>query len=203
MPRIKKPKKSPQNCPEPRNGAMQVKQPPRNFYFSLIHRFFEPLVTLFLLGKHRGRGEPAPRQPGTLRSVLSDLAFICDYKKGGATTTAIGLEGGLEDAYVFWVAANISSADKIAPFLRGVLSTMHGFAALSGTVLEERKREFVHHCVDFAKPRVKKERNLLVKYIKQCRSLLDLEKSETGTLLTPFLSAYASIDHFACSSRPE
>lgn len=65
-----------------------------------IHRFYEPLVLLFTLGRTRADRTPEdPRMDMTSLSIrdarrkfLKALAYAYDYEKGGDTVTAIGLE---------------------------------------------------------------------------------------------------------------
>ena len=66
-----------------------------------LSRFHEPLVLLFTLGRTRGErtcGVSAREDLAHLpiqdvrRTFLSDLAYMCDYDKGGKTVTAIGLQ---------------------------------------------------------------------------------------------------------------
>jgi hypothetical protein len=96
----------------------------------LLHRFYEPLGLLYALGKTRGehtpRTSPSHEQVDSFsalelkREFLNELAFLCDYKKGGDTVTALAL-GQTPQGYVFWVAANKCPRTRIVPFLRELL----------------------------------------------------------------------------------
>jgi hypothetical protein len=99
----------------------------------LLHRFYEPLGLLFALGKARGERthktlpslehvDSWPAQE-VKRQFLDELAFLCDYEKGGDTVTAIGL-GETPQGYIFWVAANKCPETLIVPFLERLLSTL-------------------------------------------------------------------------------
>src|ERR1700761_7222066 len=80
-----------------------------------LSRFYEPLILLFTLGSTRGehRCDTTPERlyaselsiKDLRRRFLSELAYICDYDKGGETVAAIGLQS-TPQCYVFWVAAN-------------------------------------------------------------------------------------------------
>ncbi|KAH7096057.1 hypothetical protein FB567DRAFT_48376 [Paraphoma chrysanthemicola] len=99
----------------------------------LLHRFYEPLGLLSALGQ--ARGEHTHTTPPSLghvdsltheqlrRQFLNELAFLCDYKKGGDSCTAIAL-GQNPQGYVFWVAANKCPERLIIPFLESLLEML-------------------------------------------------------------------------------
>jgi hypothetical protein len=101
----------------------------------LLHRFYEPLGLLSALGKARGEHThktlPSFEQADSLtaqqlrRQFLDELAFLCDYKKGGNSCTAIAL-GQTPQHWVFWVAANKCPERSIVPFLTELLKILEG-----------------------------------------------------------------------------
>lgn len=67
----------------------------------LLRRFYQPLVLLCTLGQTRGDPDCASLFQDDIadrslqdvrRTFLTNLAYMCDYDKGGNTVTAIGLE---------------------------------------------------------------------------------------------------------------
>jgi hypothetical protein len=123
----------------------------------LHYRFYEPLVLLYTLGSTRGdRSHDNPITwtsslsiRDARRQFLTDLAYACDYKKGGDTVTAIGLQGTPE-ANVFWVASNNDPVDKIAPFLKELLTILANNSEDEKT-LEEIVSQM---CINFASLRI-------------------------------------------------
>jgi hypothetical protein len=109
--------------------------PTSNLAPKLLHRFYESLGFLFALGKARGEHThktlPSLEQVDSLtaqqlkRQFLDELAFLCDYKKGGDSCTAIVL-GQTPQHYVFWVAANKCPERLIIPFLVELLKILEG-----------------------------------------------------------------------------
>jgi hypothetical protein len=101
----------------------------------LLHRFYEPLGLLFALGTARGEHThktlPSFEQVESFttqqlrRQFLNELAFLCDYKKGGDSCTAIAL-GQTPQHWVFWVAANKCPERLIIPFLIELLKILEG-----------------------------------------------------------------------------
>jgi hypothetical protein len=101
-----------------------------NLSNKLLHRFYEPLGLVSALGKTRGEHThkilPSHEQVDSFsalelkRQFLDELAFLCDYKKGGETVTAVAL-GQTPQGYIFWVAANKCPERRIVPFLTELL----------------------------------------------------------------------------------
>jgi hypothetical protein len=126
-----------------------------------MHRFYEPLVLLYTLGQTRGERLLTEDRTNSLllltrdirRRYLSDLAYICDYEKGGETVTAIGLERTPEH-HIFWIAANSSPATKIAPFLRDLLSRLASVASAPATAIDKEIEAIAKICIKFGTPRI-------------------------------------------------
>lgn len=142
-------------------------------YFRLLARFYEALVLLALLrpvvGPHVVSQLKRFNIKDTRRLFLKNLAFLCDYKKGGDTTTAIAVEDR-EDCYVFWVATNEGAKDKVIQFLGDILERVKSAAGLPN------ERDAVERALavsaQFAHPRIKKEAGILRNAAIQCSSLL-------------------------------
>lgn len=152
-----------------------------------IRRFYEPLVLLETLGTTRGeRTTPISNQEDLSllaikdlrRRFLTELAYVCDYDKGGDTVTAIGLEA-TPQGYVFWVAANTCPVKKVIPFLRSLLLDLKGIAANSSE-LETHISDLAKTCIEFARLRIKKYLQLIRKLIRECSASLQSRKSDEG-----------------------
>jgi hypothetical protein len=123
-------------------NAASPKQPRLDPQTRLLSRFYEPLVLLYTLGRTRGeRTCPTmtPREdlahlPLTdlRRMFLDELAYMCDYDKGGETVTALGLEFTPERC-IFWVATNAGAKAKIIDFLVSLLTKIMQVSAVSNT----------------------------------------------------------------------
>jgi hypothetical protein len=128
---------------------------------NVLHRFYEPLGLLYALGRTRGehttKTPPSSEQidsftPEELRRrFLSELAFLCDHKKGGDSVTAIGLEQ-TPQGYVFWVAANTCPKTKIVPFITKLLSRLKDTSRQTDDQLSE---EIFTTSVTFARAKIK------------------------------------------------
>ncbi|GKU15450.1 unnamed protein product [Fusarium langsethiae] len=86
----------------------------------ILSRLFENLALFYILRRVDGPHAVTAHVPATLqdarRRFLKNLSYVCDYRKGGDTTTSIALEGKQKSA-VFWIAANSTPNDKVIAFL--------------------------------------------------------------------------------------
>ncbi|EQK99734.1 hypothetical protein OCS_04550 [Ophiocordyceps sinensis CO18] len=107
-------------------------------YARALARLYEPMILLDILGKDCAPQVTTRYTPGSLvgarRCFLRNLAVMCDYTKGGATTTAIALEEG-PAYFTFWLATNHdSSAAAAAGFLKDVLARLMAVCDAAGDV---------------------------------------------------------------------
>ncbi|KAI1165423.1 hypothetical protein F5B18DRAFT_169012 [Nemania serpens] len=154
----------------PSNGIVQDRK-----YFQLWRRFYEPLVILKILGNTRGEHSSPPRESPAHR-FLDNLAYLCDHDKGGSTTSAVGLENAPE-RFNFWVASNDpKQSAKSALFLEFIL---HDIRTIADSLEGEKaslQGKLVRRCLEFAKPRVKKEARLLTREITKCMRFFSSSK---------------------------
>jgi hypothetical protein len=155
----------------------------------LNSRFYEPLVLLHVLDRSdQQRVSRCPSEDPLTpqlqlrelrRTFLDQLAYVCDYVKGGDTVTAIALEAQ-PSGVTFWVASNIEPSARTISFLRGILCTLQGLATSPSedlkTVVED---EITRSCIAFNLKRVKAYQILMQKPLQQClTSLRSSEKTE-------------------------
>ncbi|RAL16904.1 nucleic acid/nucleotide deaminase domain-containing protein [Aspergillus homomorphus CBS 101889] len=164
--------------------------PPRlDAYQRRLGRFYEPLFLLRVLGQTRGQhiaGSPdASLEQARQRRFLRNLAFVCDFTKGGISCTAIGLEDS-ETCYNFWISSN-TSVDKIVEFAKNALSHLKRTATVTGDIIEQDKAIFTRFCLDFAISRVKKERQCLFQAIKQCYPIPGSVKTKQDQVIKVWL----------------
>ncbi|KAI1115432.1 hypothetical protein F5Y14DRAFT_129187 [Nemania sp. NC0429] len=154
----------------PSNGAVQDRK-----YFQLWRRFYEPLVILKILGNTRGEHSP-PLRESPVHRFLDNLAYLCDHDKGGSTTSAVGLEDA-PDRFNFWVASNDpKQSAKSALFLSFVLHDVRTIADAPDAGKAALQGKLVRRCLEFAKPRVKKEARLLSREIIRCARFFSSSK---------------------------
>jgi hypothetical protein len=147
----------------PRADSVLPNHPRTNPQERLLGRFYEPLVLLYTLGPTRGDHVPTavPLRDNIAhlplldlrRMFLSDLAYICDYDKGGETVTVIGLQS-TPQKHIFWVASNVGSKMKTIKFLRSLLTQIVHISATPDTA--NHAAELASQCVAFATPRIRK-----------------------------------------------
>ncbi|KAL2871437.1 nucleic acid/nucleotide deaminase domain-containing protein [Aspergillus lucknowensis] len=164
--------------------------PPRlNPYHRLLARFYEPLFLLKALGETRGgHSNELPSRDADQerkRTFLKNLAYVCDFEKGGETTTAIALEE-LPDCYRFWVASN-KGAEELVDFLNKVLNTLRRAGSSASLDPQAIERNLVQDCVDFASRRIAKERKFLQREAEKCIASLIKPRSEAAEELCRWL----------------
>ncbi|KAI8944734.1 hypothetical protein F4801DRAFT_172088 [Xylaria longipes] len=136
-------------------------------YSKLWNRFYEPLILLRVLGQTRGDHSPRLQEQPLYR-VLNNLSYLCDYDKGGSTTTAIGLEDD-PAKYKFWVASNdAKKAAANAKFLKYALSDVKAIITVAERSRTEAAERFICRCLGHAKKRIEKEVKLLRREIQNC-----------------------------------
>lgn len=91
-------------------------------------QFFESELLLYVLENIRGEHKKRQNYHGELdqdetelrRSFVDKPAYICDFRKGGSTVTALALQR-TNQGVVFWLAANETVKVEVIIFLRNVL----------------------------------------------------------------------------------
>lgn len=175
--------------------AAQRRRPRLDAYDRLINRFYEPLVLLRALGKTRGQhttiAEASGDQQQARRQLLDNLAYLCDYDKGGPTTAAVALEEQ-NDCYVFWVASNDPRIQEtVLPFLRSVVDDLHRLTHESN---EEHQRRFAQRCVAFSERRVRKEMGILRHLVQDYNNHLQEVPSEMDRRISRWLNGFVGLD---------
>lgn len=163
---------------------VRVGQPRFDPYTRLLHRLFEPLILLSVLGVTRGaHSTTTQRDAGpndkARRRLLQNLSYMCDFDKGGPSTTSIGLEEQ-EDRYNFWVSSNKAFAEKIVSFLDSIIEYLRDMTKMETKPTEDTVRTLVNKSIIFAKKRITKESRLFSQAINRCFKYLDPETSPTG-----------------------
>ncbi len=153
----------------------------------LKSRFYEPLVLLHVLDRNGQRHTlrcpsedlVAPQQQlrELRRTFLGQLAYVCDYTKGGDTVTAMALEKQ-PSGTVFWVASNTKPSASVIDFLRGILRTLQ---RLEFSPPEEQiiiEDDIAQRSIEFNLKRVKAYQVLMKRPLQTCLASL----RSSGTL---------------------
>lgn len=150
------------------------REPGKNDYFKFLRRFYEPMNLVYALGKTRGEHTRTSQDDGTdqfkRRQSLNDLAYICDFWKGGDTTTAIAVED-CADQYIFWFALNATGAvaDRVERFLGTSLSIIQqSLVHETDAAREQSIQRLTADCMQAANDRVSTELRYLRHNIKSC-----------------------------------
>jgi hypothetical protein len=166
----------------------RVGRPRLDPYQRLLGRFYEQLFLLNALGQTRGNHTTSSFELDAARAqrrrFLQNLCYICDFKKGGSTCTAIGLqEHGT--GYNFCVASN-NETDKIAAFLQKVLKFLRAIAHQAGSNDACRESKFFQLCIGFAAERIKEESKCLRRNVKDCLSKLNRQNAVCVSIPFPY-----------------
>lgn len=154
----------------------------------LLSRFYEPLLLLGALGQTHGNHTTVPRElnpeRARRRKFLQNLSYICDYKKGGESCTAVGLEDS-DTCYNFWVASNADNS-TIVDFLKDVLSTLQVITNQPSLEFgSSQTADFVKFCIGFAANRVKEETRCLFRAARECCRSLEALNTDPGLYPLP------------------
>lgn len=165
---------------------MPAKTPRFDPYQKLFYRLYEAILLLATLNKSQGphliRYHDASDILAIRRRFLDNLAFICDYKKGGDTATALAVED-TQEHFMFWIAMNTVPDENtnVVRFLRAVLYILRGAAALPVEETGELENAVLRLCIDFAGRRLFKVSRMLSSAAKRSIALLKSEQGPTGT----------------------
>jgi hypothetical protein len=192
--RSKRRRSSMQNGLFEKQSSLSTKKPRLDPQTRQLSRFYEPLVLLHTLGRTRGKHSCATLSAHknvchlplkeVRRKFLNELAYMCDYDKGGDTVTAIGLES-TPQRYVFWVASNSCPKRKIIPFLVSLLATLKHTLGATGKQSTQSAEEMAIRCVGFATPRVKKYKIHLNPLLRKCVKWLATTERDDGMCSKP------------------
>ncbi|KAK7746077.1 hypothetical protein SLS62_009537 [Diatrype stigma] len=188
-----------QRLPRPRKLAGNTNSPPpKGNYAKLIRRFYESLTLLNILGQARGLRDVNPGRAYTSeerrRRLLRNLSYLCDYNKGGDTTTAIALEEQC-DRFSFWVASNSNDANSMTEFLQRTLAEIKIIIHLPSDQRVLSESAFTQTCIRFAQLRVRKEIKWLTKEIRNCERYLDLNPNSDDVALRSWLRQFLEGDY--------
>lgn len=108
-------------------------------------QFYESQLLLYVLGQVRGERRNRQNYHGELdqddaelrRSFVDQLAYICDFKMGGTTVTALALQKTYQ-GIIFWLAANETVKPEVRDFLGEVLRLLRDIEGSSKKAAETK-----------------------------------------------------------------
>ncbi|KAJ4136173.1 hypothetical protein NW768_003781 [Fusarium equiseti] len=166
-----------------------VGKPRLDKYGKILSRLFENLALFHVLKRVDGPPLISAHVPATIqdarRRFLKNLSYICDYRKGGDTTTSMALEQKTHNC-VFWIAANSAPNDKVIVFLGEVLEMLKNEPKGTETEQKALGLRLAKKCADFAAPRLKKESKLLHRAVRYCEKYL---RADTAVAQKPGVKA--------------
>ncbi|KAF4980989.1 hypothetical protein FZEAL_3104 [Fusarium zealandicum] len=155
--------------------------PPRlNPYNKILSRLFEFLALFCILKKVDGPHSITLDPPNlqARRRFLRNLCFICDYQKGGDTTTAIAVQAR---PVKFWVAMNSTPNYQALAFLAGILDELKGVPEAPEAEHDSIADVVKQKCASFAAPRLKKECKILSNAARDCEKYLEAHAADVQT----------------------
>lgn len=152
-------------------------------------QFYESQLLLYVLEKVRGEHKKRQNYHGELdqdetelrRSFVDKLAYICDFKKGGSTVTALALQKTYQGV-IFWLAANETVKPKVIDFLRRVLQLLKKVE--DGASRKATETQLLALIVPFNKDRLEYYWSALLKYLPLCIERLEVLEGSTSELLS-------------------
>lgn len=162
----------------------RVGRPRLDPYQRFLSRFYEQLFLLDALGQTRGEHLTSSSELDHARLIrrrfLQNLCFICDFKKGGSTCTAIALEE-LDTGYTFFISSN-KETGRIAAFVQSVLGILRAVALQNGTNEAYTESKLFKLCISFAAQRIKEEGKCLRREVQYCLRKIDIQQTGSGVL---------------------
>lgn len=162
---------------------MARKTPRFDPHVRVLSRFYETLILLSLIGSVQGPHLAINHDPSSLsatrRRFLRNLAFVCDFDKGGRSTSAIAVEEDV-NCYRFWLASNEGADDRVAEFLASVLEKLRHIVGLPLDEREGHEAEFAERCANFSSLRLRKETRILENTARRCRTFAEADPTHYG-----------------------
>ncbi|KAF4773046.1 hypothetical protein HER10_EVM0001360 [Colletotrichum scovillei] len=174
-------------------------------YARLRFRLYEALVLLSIIrpigGPHIVSQLGTYTTQGVQRRFFKNLAFLCDYKKGGSTATAIAVED-CYDCYVFWVASNEGAGDKVVDFLEDVLKILRMFCeSINDMDRATAEEALLVRCTALASDRLRQEARILRNSARKCRLSLENSDEEIDARVVKWLQQFESMSPFTTLCR--
>lgn len=163
-----------------------AKTPRRDQYQRLIFRLYGALFFLQILGHIRAPGTVINldffTDLGIRRRFLSNLTFLCDYAKGGSSTTAIAVENSYS-GNLFWISSNQGTSEIVVAFLKPFMLSPKEFHIQPKHPNAEAKHELLQTSIRFSDYRIRKQTQALANTASRCQTrLVENKVAEEGEI---------------------
>lgn len=154
-------------------------------------QFYESQLLLFALEKVRGEHKKRQNYHGELdqgetelrRSFIDKIAYLCDFKKGGSTVTALAIQKTYQGV-IFWLSANETLKPKVVGFLTRIL---HLLKKVEVKAIKAMEAQLLALIVPFNKDRLKYYWSALEKHLPTCITRLEAMECSSSELCSNFL----------------
>ena len=148
-------------------------------------QFYESQLLLYILDRVRGEHSKRQNYHGELdqdstesrRSFVDKLAYICDFKKGGSTVTALALQKTYQGV-TFWLAANETVKPQVIDFLRNIFEILE--QPEEKVSRKAREKQLMARIVPFNKERLDYYWSALDKDLDLCVQRLEILECTTS-----------------------
>ena len=162
----------------------------------LLCRFYEPLVLLHILDPNGDKRIPrcysedlvtSSLHPQELRrTFLEQLAYVCDFAKGGDTVTAVAIEACPSGA-IFWIASNKEPNKSVISYVHELLKLLGSLSSPSSEASRKMlEDQIASKCVQFNAKRIMAYQSLIRKPLERCLKILGKSKEDEGVSSKPF-----------------
>jgi len=113
--------------------------------------------------------------------MLKNLCYLCDYDRGGATTTSIAISETPE-SFIAWVAANTEDSQiKIVAFAQGLVGELRRYLRQDNETitLVVMEQDSLNTCIGFAYHKLAKQVKMLRNQIRKCSPTLSESVEDT------------------------
>lgn len=159
---------------------------------AIERRFYESQLLLYVLENVRGDHSKRQNYHGELdqdatelrRSFMDQLAYICDFKRGGSTVTALALQQ-TPQGVTFWLAANDTVKQRVMYFLQEILTVLKNMK--DGVTKESIEAQLLNRIISFNKERLDYYWSALEDQMNLCTERLNVLEGSTSKLLSEFI----------------
>ncbi|KAJ9654033.1 hypothetical protein H2198_006888 [Neophaeococcomyces mojaviensis] len=157
-------------------------------YNAISDTFRERIVLLEILQRKHTPLDPAltpqseivTRNP-TWQVFLNQISWLCDYDKGGDSTSSIAVEGTL-NGLKYWLAANFDKNKKGVEHLRKVLGMLSGLSALPPDEHKPICDKVLKDSIDFSERKFSNYERLLRTAIHFAEESINWEEESLGII---------------------
>jgi OTT_1508-like deaminase len=174
------------------NKHKSVESGPRlDAHKRLLSRFYEPLVLLHVLDRNGEQRVPRSHQEDfstsaqeLRRNFLEQLAYICDFVKGGDSVTAVALEAH-PSSVIYWIASNSEPSEVVVSHLHEILCLLSNLSSSSESFRRTLEERVATKCVQFSAKRVEAYQTLIRRPLEACIKALSVSSENEGVTHIP------------------